>query len=126
MGIDEDWDELGDNKRQRKRRRQHRQKGPKMNSEKTKDDSFARFEEDRFLSNLEAKSGAFNWMKEDRYKRMFRDIESKIQGAMGEGTYDWVDRRVFDQVFDRLTLMSLYKLMKAGTIDTLDLSLIHI
>lgn len=120
MGIDEDWDELGENKRQRKRRRQHRQKGPKSNSERTKDTSFARSEEDRFLSNLEAKSGAFNWMKEDRYKRMFRDIESKIQGAMGAGTYDWVDRRVFDQVFDRLTLMSLYKLMKAGTIDTLD------
>ena len=59
-------------------------------------------------------------MKEDRYKRMFRDIENKIQGAMGTGTFDWVDRRVFDQVFDRLTLMSLYKLMKTGVIDTLD------
>jgi RIO kinase 1 len=51
---------------------------------------------------------------------MFRDIENKIQGAMGTGTFDWVDRRVFDQVFDRLTLMSLYKLMKTGVIDTLD------
>lgn len=120
MDNGEDWDELGENKRQRKRRRQHRQKGPKRTSERSKDESFARTEEDNFLSNLEAKSGAFNWMKEDRYKRMFRDIEIKIQGALGVGTYDWVDRRVFDQVFDRLTLMSLYKLMKAGTIDTLD------
>jgi len=39
---------------------------------------------------------------------------------MGTGGYDWVDRRVFDQVFDRLTLMALYKLMKSGVIDTLD------
>ena len=59
-------------------------------------------------------------MKEARYKRMFSDIENKIQGAMGTGSFDWVDRRVFDQVFDRLTLMSLYKLMKTGVIDTLD------
>ena len=59
-------------------------------------------------------------MKEKRYKTMFRDIESKIQGALGTGGYDWVDRRVFDQVFDRLTLMALYKLMKSGVIDTLD------
>ena len=59
-------------------------------------------------------------MKEKRYNTMFRDIEAKIQGAMGSGTYDWVDRRVFDQVFDRLTLMALYKMMKSGVIDTLD------
>ena len=51
---------------------------------------------------------------------MFRDIEAKIQGAMGSGTYDWVDRRVFDQVFDRLTPMALYKMMKSGVIDTPD------
>ena len=31
-----------------------------------------------------------------------------------------LDRRVFDQVFDRMTLMSLYKLMRGGVIDTLD------
>ena len=121
MAKRDDWDdELASNKRQRKRRRQHRQKKGKSTSEKGQDDAFALNEQDKFLSNLEAKSGAFNWMKEDRYKRMFRDIESKIQGALGTGTYDWVDRRVFDQVFDRMTLMSLYKLMKAGTIDTLD------
>jgi len=121
MTDEDDWkDELGSNKRQRKRRRQHREPRKANSSEQGKDDDFARSEEDHFLSNLEAKSGAYNWMKEDRYKRMFRDIESKIQGAIGEGTYDWVDRRVFDQVFDRMTLMSLYKLMRAGTIDTLD------
>ena len=108
MAKRDDWDdELASNKRQRKRRRQHRQKKGKSTSEKGQDDAFALNEQDKFLSNLEAKSGAFNWMKEDRYKRMFRDIESKIQGALGTGTYDWVDRRVFDQVFDRMTLMSL-------------------
>ena len=121
MADEDEWkDELGSNKRQRKRSRQHRQPRKDNSSERGKDDMFARSEEDHFLSNLEAKSGAYNWMKEDRYKRMFRDIESKIQGAIGEGTYDWVDRRVFDQVFDRMTLMSLYKLMQAGTIDTID------
>ena len=121
MAKKKDWnDELGSNKRQRKRHRQNRNASKNKHSEQGKDEEFAKTEEDHFLSNLEAKSGAFNWMKEDRYKRMFRDIESKIQGAMGTGTYDWVDRRVFDQVFDRMTLMSLYKLMKGGTIDTLD------
>mgnify|MGYP006230235581 FL=1 len=59
-------------------------------------------------------------MKEKRYKSIFRDIENKIQGAMGKGPFEWVDRRVFDQVFDRLTLMSLYKLMKNEVIDTVD------
>ena len=86
MADEDEWkDELGSNKRQRKRRRQHREARKSNSSEQGKDDVFARSEEDHFFSNLEAKSGAYNWMKEDRYKRMFRDIESKIQGAIGEG-----------------------------------------
>ena len=106
MAKGNDWDdELGSNKRQRKRRRQHKQPRKKSSTEQGMDEDFAKSEQDHFLSNLEAKSGAFKWMKEDRYKRMFRDIESNIQGALGTGTYDWVDRRVFDQVFDRMTLM---------------------
>jgi RIO kinase 1 len=59
-------------------------------------------------------------MKEERYRGMFRDIEGKLQGVMGSGPFEWVDRRVFDQVFDRLTLLSVYKLMTSGAIDTLD------
>jgi len=51
---------------------------------------------------------------------MFKEIEDGLSGVMGDGPFDWVDRRVFDAVFDRLTLMSLYKLMKLGTLDTLD------
>jgi RIO kinase 1 len=59
-------------------------------------------------------------MADKKYKGMFSEIESGLSGVMGDGPYDWVDRRVFDAVFDRLTLMSLYKLMKSGVIDTLD------
>ena len=61
-----------------------------------------------------------DWMMEPRFKRMFEDIEDKLQGVLGSGQYDWVDRRVFDAVFDRSTLMSLHKLMQAGEIETVD------
>ena len=88
------------------------------NLEHQKDAEFSHFEEKRFIETLENSSGKYSWMKEKRYKSMFRDIEGKIQGAIGKGSFEWVDRRVFDQVFDRLTLMSLYKLMKNGVIDT--------
>ena len=79
-----------------------------------------------------------DWMAEPRFKRMFEEIEDKLQGVLGSGQYDWVDRRVFDAVFDRSTLLSLHKLMQAGEIETVDypiargkeahvfLSLIHI
>ena len=56
-----DWnDELGSNKRQRKRHRQNRNASKNKHSEQGKDEYFAKTEEDHFLSNLEAKSGAFN------------------------------------------------------------------
>jgi RIO kinase 1 len=61
-----------------------------------------------------------DWMMEPRFKRMFEEIEDKLQGVLGSGQYDWVDRRVFDAVFDRSTLMSLHKLMQAGEIETVD------
>jgi len=61
-----------------------------------------------------------DWMTEPRFKRMFEDIEDKLQGVLGSGQYDWVDRRVFDAVFDRSTLMSLHKLMQSGEIETVD------
>ena len=59
-----------------------------------------------------------DWMAEPRFKRMFEEIEDKLQGVLGSGQYDWVDRRVFDAVFDRSTLLSLHKLMQAGEIET--------
>ena len=61
-----------------------------------------------------------DWMMESRFKRMFEEIEDKLQGVLGTGQYDWVDRRVFDAVFDRSTLMSLHKLMQSGEIETVD------
>ena len=54
------------------------------------------------------------WLSEPRFGKMFSEIEDGLQGVLGKGTYDWVDRRVFDAVFDKSTLMSLH------------LSLIHI
>ena len=60
------------------------------------------------------------WISEPKYKRMFDDIEDALQGVMGRGRYEWVDRRVFDQVFDRSTLLALHKLMEQGEIETID------
>ena len=61
-----------------------------------------------------------DWMTESRFKRMFEEIEDKLLGVLGTGQYDWVDRRVFDAVFDRSTLKSLHKLMQSGEIETVD------
>ena len=60
------------------------------------------------------------WISEAKYKRMFDDIEDALQGVMGKGKFEWVDRRVFDQVFDRSTLLALHKLMQQGEIATID------
>ncbi|MBQ71050.1 MAG: serine protein kinase RIO [Euryarchaeota archaeon] len=117
MAKDDDWEELA--RRQSRKRRQPK-KGKQQSKEQRLDSDFERYEQGEFIRDLDEGSRKYAWMKEERYNSMFRDIEEKIQGAMGTGTFDWVDRRVFDQVFDRLTLMALYKLMKTGVIDTLD------
>ncbi len=70
--------------------------------------------------SLEKHADKWSWMKDKKHKQMFAEIEGNLQGAMGVGSFDWVDRRVFDQVFDRLTLLSIYKLMKKGIIDTVE------
>ena len=116
----DNWDELNEGKHNRHNHRRNKKRGKRSSRTQDLDDEYVSSEEDKFLSNLASKQNSYGWMKEASYKRMFRDIENKIQGAMGTGTFDWVARRVFDQVFDRLTLMSLYKLMKTGVIDTLD------
>lgn len=77
-------------------------------------------EERKQVDSLEDLEKRWSWMKDRRHKQMFAEIEDNLQGAMGRGTFDWVDRRVFDQVFDRLTLLSIYKLMKKGIIDTIE------
>ena len=60
------------------------------------------------------------WISEPRFKRMFNEIEDGLQGVLGKGKYEWVDRRVFDQVFDRSTLLAVHKLMQKGQIETID------
>ncbi len=117
MVREDDWDELSGRPRKQRKRRQRRSSKP---TEDELDAEHHRAEESKFIQSLGDKGGRYEWMREKRYNTMFRDIEAKIQGAMGTGGYDWVDRRVFDQVFDRLTLMALYKLMKSGIIETLD------
>ena len=44
------------------------------------------------------------WLSEPRFEKMFSEIEDGLQGVLGKGTYDWVDRRVFDAVFDKSTI----------------------
>jgi RIO kinase 1 len=83
------------------------------------DSAFEEAEQKAFIKDLD-RSGSFNWMNEKRYSKMFSKIEKGLQGVLGKGPFEWVDRRVFDQVFDRLTLLSLYKLMTQGHLDTLD------
>ena len=75
---------------------------------------------DKRLEKLDEAGSKFHWMKEKRYARMFSEIEHKLTGALGKGEYDWVDRRVFDQVFDQSTLMAIYKLMQQDHIDTIE------
>ena len=115
----DDWDELTERTRQRKQTRRKRNRRQRS-AEEQADHDYNEEHTSKFVSELEKKDSQYNWMKDDKNKRMFQKIEKRIQGAMGSGTYDWVDRRVFDQVFDRLTLMSLYKLMNSGVLDTLD------
>jgi RIO kinase 1 len=83
------------------------------------DSAFEEAEQKAFIKDLD-RSGSFSWMNEKRYSKMFSKIEKGLQGVLGKGPFEWVDRRVFDQVFDRLTLLSLYKLMTQGHFDTLD------
>ena len=61
-----------------------------------------------------------DWMTEPRFKKIFNEIEDGLQGVLGKGPFEWVDRRVFDAVFDRSTLLSIHKLMEKGEIDTLN------
>ena len=112
MGRRTDWEnELSKNTKQRRNNRKRR----KMNA----DEEFMDGESSEFIRSLDNSKGT-GWMAEKKYKRMFTEIEEGLSGVMGDGPFEWVDRRVFDAVFDRLTLMSLYKLMKSGLIDTLD------
>ena len=79
------------------------------------------FEEEIDVKSMHGEGGAFTeWMDQPKMKKMFQEIEHRLQGVLGTGRYDWVDRRVFDQVFDQSTLLSIYKLMRQGAIDTVE------
>ena len=107
-----EWDdELSKDTKQRR----HNRKRRKVSADQAHLDS----ESKEFIKSLDDSHGT-GWMAEKKYKRMFTEIEEGLSGVLGDGPFEWVDRRVFDAVFDRLTLMSLYKLMKLGAIDTLD------
>ena len=107
-----EWDdELSKDTKQRRNNRKHR----KVSADQAHLDN----ESSEFIKSLNSSKGS-EWMSEKKYKRMFTEIEQGLSGVLGDGPFEWVDRRVFDAVFDRLTLMSLYKLMKSGAIDTLD------
>ena len=107
-----EWDdELSKDTKQRR----HNRKRRKVSADQAHLDS----ESKEFIKSLDESHGT-GWMAEKKYKRMFTEIEEGLSGVLGDGPFEWVDRRVFDAVFDRLTLMSLYKLMKLGAIDTLD------
>ena len=93
----DDWDELAINKNRNRRKKNKRGKSKPLDQDEIDDRDF--------VGSLETSSGKYDWVKEKRYKSIFRDIENKIQGVMGKGQFDWVDRRVFDQVFDGLPLM---------------------
>ena len=112
MGKRSNWDdELTKDTKQRRNNRRKR----KLSA----DQEFMDGESSEFIKSLDSSKGT-GWMAEKKYKRMFNEIEDGLSGVLGDGPFEWVDRRVFDAVFDRLTLMSLYKLMKNGLIDTLD------
>ncbi len=112
MSRHNEWEnEMSPNSKQHRNNHKRR----KINADQAHSNS----ESSEFIKSLESSKGT-GWMAEKRYNKMFKEIEDGLSGVMGDGPFDWVDRRVFDAVFDRLTLMSLYKLMKLGTLDTLD------
>jgi RIO kinase 1 len=88
----------------------------------TKDDEFVDdFEHEIDVKSMHGEGGiSTEWMDQPKMKKMFQEIEHRLQGVLGTGRYDWVDRRVFDQVFDQSTLLSIYKLMRHGAIDTVE------
>ena len=83
MVNEDDWDELAG--RPRKGRKPRKSRKQRTKAERL-DDEHQRAEQNEFLSGLNDREGRYEWMKEKRYNTMFRDIEAKIQGAMGSGT----------------------------------------
>ena len=93
MVGEDDWDELSGRPRNRKKRRKRRNARPSVEE---LDAEHHRAEETEFLRSLGDKAGKFEWMKEKRFNTMFRDIEAKIQGAMGTGAVSYTHLRAHE------------------------------
>ena len=74
MARDEDWDELGGRPRKGRKPKKGRQRRTKA---ERLDDEHHRTEQNEFLRGLNDRHGRYEWMKEERYNTMFRDIEAK-------------------------------------------------
>ncbi len=77
-------------------------------------------EKESLHADMDRRHDDWSWMKEKKFSKIFKEIEHRLEGVLGLGKFEWVDRRVFDQVFDQRTLLAVYKLMQQGHIDTLD------
>lgn len=53
-----------------------------------------------------------SWKEEEKYLKLLEPYEKRIKGVE--------DRKVFDQFFDRRTLMNIYEMMNDGVISTVD------
>lgn len=52
------------------------------------------------------------WKSEDRYLRLLEPYQKRVKGVE--------DRKVFDQFFDKRTLLNIYEMMNDGVIATID------
>ena len=45
-------------------------------------------------SEMDKKQDSWVWMKEKKYASMFKEIEHRLEGVVGTGKFEWVDRAV--------------------------------
>ena len=60
----------------------------------TSDDDFDEdIEEQIDVKSMHGEGGeSTEWMDQPKMKKMFQEIEHRLQGVLGTGQYDWVDR----------------------------------
>ena len=63
----------------------------------TKEQASLEKEDRDYINSLADSKGQYEWMKEKRFKTIFRDIENKIQGAMGKGPFEGLIDELSDQ-----------------------------
>ena len=77
----DDWDELTERTRQRKQTRRKRNKRQRSTEEQA-DDDYDEQQNSRFVSDLAKKDSQYNWMKDEKNKRMFKKIENRIESII--------------------------------------------